>query len=461
MKTQKLLFVLFASAFLQLSFAQDRTTVTATNNDISDNLNLKAVASIFGDAANLEDFERRLNDPKTQISNLDLNNDNQVDYLRVIESTEKSTHLIIIQAVLEKDIFQDVATIEVEKDSNNNVQVQVVGNTYMYGSNYIYEPVYIRTPIIYNYFWVNNYNPYYSSYYWGYYPSYYYAWNPYPIYRYRSNVNIYINNYNHYNYVNVRRSQHAVALYNVRRSNGYESQHPNRSFAVRNSNVKNRYELDQMRINSVPRTGVQASNPRVQSSAPRRTTDVGNNTYSSNTRSNAARRSEVSSNDVKYSSPRNASHQSTAPKTRISSNTQSGAVRQSVNSNSNVRTQSSAGTGSTRQELSTRTQSTQTPRAIASSTKTYTQNAPTRQSSNSTYSNVRSQPSNVSSSTRQSQSSTRVQQNSTPRSVAAPAQRQTVNETRTAPAQSQVRQNSSTRSSAAPNAQRSAQNARR
>ena len=62
------------------SFAQDRTTVNATSSEISDNLDLRAIASIFGDSRDLEDFENRLNDPKTQISNLDLNNDNQVDY---------------------------------------------------------------------------------------------------------------------------------------------------------------------------------------------------------------------------------------------------------------------------------------------------------------------------------------------------------------------------------------------
>ena len=61
--------------------AQEKTTVKASNSDISDNLDLRAVATIFGDASNLEDFERRLNDPKTQISNLDLNNDNYVDCL--------------------------------------------------------------------------------------------------------------------------------------------------------------------------------------------------------------------------------------------------------------------------------------------------------------------------------------------------------------------------------------------
>ena len=88
--------------------AQDQTTVTAKSSEISDNLDLRAIASLFGDAKDLDDFERKLNDPKTQISNLDLNNDNQVDYLRVIESVEGNAHLIIIQSVLGKDnyIFQ-------------------------------------------------------------------------------------------------------------------------------------------------------------------------------------------------------------------------------------------------------------------------------------------------------------------------------------------------------------------
>jgi cystathionine beta-lyase family protein involved in aluminum resistance len=74
------------------------------NSEISDNLDLRAVASIFGDSRNLQDFERRLNDPELQISNLDLNNDNEVDYLRVIETVENRTHVIIIQSILDNDV---------------------------------------------------------------------------------------------------------------------------------------------------------------------------------------------------------------------------------------------------------------------------------------------------------------------------------------------------------------------
>lgn len=227
--------------------AQDRTTVNAMSREISDNLDLRAVASIFGDSRDLEDFEQRLNDPGTQISNLDLNNDNRVDYLRVVESVQDYTHLIVVQSVLGLDTYQDVATIEVERDRNNQVSVQVVGDVYMYGANYIYEPVYVTRPIIFTSFWVHDYRPYCSSWRWGYYPSYYYAWSPFPVFRYRNNIHVHINFSHHYNYVNVRRSAVAVAMYTPRRANYCEVKYPTRSFAYRNNNVRNRYELDQTR----------------------------------------------------------------------------------------------------------------------------------------------------------------------------------------------------------------------
>ena len=246
----KVLFLLFLAIGFSSCSAQSQTTVYAKNSDISDNLDLRAVASIFGESANLQDFERRLNDPKYQISNLDLNGDDQVDYLRVIESVEARTHVVIIQAVLDRDVYQDIATIDVERDNYNQVSVQVVGNSYLYGANYIYEPVYSVAPVIYTSFWITNYRPYISSWTWGYYPTYYYAWRPYPIYRYRNNINVCINVNNRYNYVNYRRSYRAPVLYESRRSYGYERMRPNNSFAERHSNVNNRYELDQRRVAS-------------------------------------------------------------------------------------------------------------------------------------------------------------------------------------------------------------------
>lgn len=254
MKT-KLFTSILSFFFAVTSFAQDKTTVRANSSDISDNLDLRAVATLFGDASDLEDFERRLNDPKSQISNLDLNNDNYVDYLRVIESVEGNAHIIVVQAVLDKDIYQDVASIEVEKDGNNNVQVQVVGDVYMYGANYIYEPVYVHRPIIFTNFWVNSYRPYCSSWYWNYYPAYYSFWNPFPIFRYRNNIALHINFGHTYHYVNTRRCAYAYNNYYSRRGNGYERRYPNRSFSNRNSGYANRHDMDQNRTISTRVSG--------------------------------------------------------------------------------------------------------------------------------------------------------------------------------------------------------------
>ncbi len=304
MKTKLFISTLLIALFASPIFAQDRTTVNATSSEISDNLDLRAVASIFGDAKDLEDFERQLNDPTIQISNLDLNNDNQVDYLRVIESVEGNTHLIIVQSVLGRDSYQDVATIEVEKDRHNNVQVQVVGDVYMYGQNYIYEPVYVHTPYIYTSFWVTSYRPYCSLWYWDYYPTYYYAWNPCPIFRYRNNINIHINFNHHYNYVNVRRCERAVAMHNIRRGDYCERNYPTRAFTYRNTNYSNRHDLDQIRTfkNVTTRNETAYSKTRenqpIRSSANSTTRDYGS------TRENQTIRSSANSTTRDYGSTR-------------------------------------------------------------------------------------------------------------------------------------------------------------
>nr|WP_294787790.1 hypothetical protein [uncultured Flavobacterium sp.] len=311
MKT-KLLLIVFTAIVFGSCAAQSQTTVYAKNSDISDNLDLRAVASMFGESANLQDFERRLNDPKYQISNLDLNGDDQVDYLRVIESVEDRTHVVIIQAVLDRDVYQDIATIDVERDNYNKVSVQVVGNSYLYGSNYIYEPVYSVAPVIYTSFWVNNYRPYYSTFYWGYYPTYYAAWAPYPVYRYRNNVNVCINVHNSYNYVNVRRSYRAPAIYETRRTYGYERMRPNNSFAQRHSNVNNRYDLDQRRVASRDANRNTYNTNRGNTSRPASSDGrISNRNYAENRTTTNRGSLDRNSNDRTYNSTNRTDNRST------------------------------------------------------------------------------------------------------------------------------------------------------
>lgn len=245
---KKLLSLLTISVLtFHLALAQDVTTVEAKSDDISDNLDLEAVASVFGEAEDLEDFEKKLNDPELQISNLDLNEDGEVDYLRVLETSEKDVHVVTVQAVIGKDQFQDVAVISVEKDDKGETTVQVVGDVYMYGPDYIIQPVYVHPPVIWVWFWGPLYSPWRSPFYWGYYPPYYRPWAPYPPHRYRSNVNVHINVNNSYHRTSVRTSNTSVKIQERNRSNDYGRSNPDRSFDKRNNGTKNRAELSKKR----------------------------------------------------------------------------------------------------------------------------------------------------------------------------------------------------------------------
>lgn len=250
MKILKLAFIGMALLTVNFSIAQynrGHATVVAQNYDISDNLDLQAVASIFGESKDLEDFERRLNDPALQVSNLDLNGDNYVDYLRVLEVVEGNARVIIIQAVLGQDLFQDVATIELERQRDKTVHVQIVGNSYIYGPNYIYEPYYYTRPVFFDMFWLATYRPYYSPWYWGYYPTYYSYWRPMPVFRYHRHVRTYVNPRDRYRYTDRRRLVRADRMYNNVRGNAIERQSPNRSFVSRNENMSNRRALETTR----------------------------------------------------------------------------------------------------------------------------------------------------------------------------------------------------------------------
>ena len=150
-------------------------TTHSAQNDTCDSLDLNVVASLFGRVENLEDFETQLNDPDIGISDLDLNKDGLVDYLRVVEIEKGSVRLVTVQAVIGKKQFQDVATIEVEKSDGDEITVQVVGNAMLYGDDNIIEPVYDYPPVFPLLFWATHYRPWRSPFYWEHYPHNYHS----------------------------------------------------------------------------------------------------------------------------------------------------------------------------------------------------------------------------------------------------------------------------------------------
>ena len=307
---KRVLFLLLAIGFSLMlpisSYADETVTVTATSSDISENLDLKTVATLFGQAKDLEQFEQMLNNPDSAFSNLDLNGDGEVDYLRVIETADNNRHLVVVQAVLAKDIYQDVASIFVEKDdTTQSVTIQVIGDEYIYGTNYIIEPVYIHRPLIYDWFWGTSWVCWHSPYYWGYYPHW---WRPY----YCVDPFVYWDHcyWHHYHYpiCSYRTGHHHHPHYRPMHQhvgrNDFAIRHPERSFATRNAsrNITNARTLDQNRRATMRASEVTSQRTRVaQPTTTRQATTTGrqtssiNRTYgSSNVRNTTSRRPSAS-----------------------------------------------------------------------------------------------------------------------------------------------------------------------
>lgn len=181
-----------------------------------DNLNLYAVLEVFQKSPTLEAFERELNKRENNINNLDLNNDNAVDYIEVVSHKEGDSHSIVLRVAISYNEYQDVAVLEVHRNQSGKVIVQIIGDVDLYGKNYIIEPSsekkVAETPnpgytgdesVTINYYnstgngvyYVNDwpiivtlfspvFSVYISPWHWGFYPSYWVPWTPIRYYSY-------------------------------------------------------------------------------------------------------------------------------------------------------------------------------------------------------------------------------------------------------------------------------------
>jgi len=168
--------------------AQDSTTIIA-GSSVADGLDLMAVSELFKETESLQEFEKTLNDPKFGVNNLDLDGNGEVDYIRIVEEVAQDTHIIILQAAIGKDEFQDVATIEVEK-AGDDYNMQIRGNKIVYGVNYYIAPSHIHVhtwPII---TWIYRpvYLPYRSTFHFGFHPRWWHPYHPvhFKVYRTRT-----------------------------------------------------------------------------------------------------------------------------------------------------------------------------------------------------------------------------------------------------------------------------------
>jgi hypothetical protein len=173
-----------------------------------DNLDLYAVLDVFKSSANLEAFEKALNDKSNKVNNLDLNMDGKVDYIKVIDHKDGDDHAITLRVPVSKTESQDVAVIEIEKTGEKTANIQVIGDEGVYGKDVVIEPKdgaeksgYVFTTVAVNvydwpvvtYVYSPAYVVYVSPYEYEYYPVWWDPWEPvayeayYPVvYRYHS-----------------------------------------------------------------------------------------------------------------------------------------------------------------------------------------------------------------------------------------------------------------------------------
>jgi hypothetical protein len=243
-------FVILATWLLSLPlFSQIQTEPTALGLP-GDNLNLYAVLDVFQKSKTLEEFERVINSRDSNINNLDLNNDNVIDYIEVISYKEGNSYSIVLRVAINSYEYQDVAVIDVNKNSSGRINVQIIGDEELYGDNYIVEPYYSETVnpgyagnqniiidnyhngILYADYWpitIHLYSPvfrlYISPWHWGFYPSYWSPWTPvfyhdywryhYIYYRNRPyRRTVYLRDPIHYSYYSTRRNYSPIVRRN-------------------------------------------------------------------------------------------------------------------------------------------------------------------------------------------------------------------------------------------------------
>lgn len=182
-----------AVIFVILSFSnayayQKEVAVVAPASEAAEGLDLAAVGELFKNSKDIEEFEAGLNDPKKGINNLDLDENGEVDFIRVLDEANGDTHVLVLQVPLGENEYQDVATVEIDKGDSDDYNFQLHGNADIYGPNYYVIPanVHVRTWPIVTWIYRPAYRPYISPFSYRVYPAWYRPFRPVSVTVYRT-----------------------------------------------------------------------------------------------------------------------------------------------------------------------------------------------------------------------------------------------------------------------------------
>ena len=349
--------------------------VTSFNTDICFYLDLQAVAAAFAEAKSVKEFEMLLNSSRYMINNLDLNGDGYIDYLRVLETRKGYYHALLIQACIAPGLFQDVATLVAERRANL-LYVEVIGDPYLYGYNYIVRPTFVKRPPMWDMFGKPTYTTWNSPYYHGHWPSYYQRTKPMYLSHYQAYVRTYMTNH-HYchvcdypTHVFYNDYHHMVQ---PNRRNDYRDQHPDKSFENRvtrqstshasNTPIRNAGEL---------RANTQSRVPEATNRDNSTTNTSTTNRPASSTSQTSTRPATQQTTSTRVSNTVTPKEPTTSVETRVNKSGTSRTTVKTINATTSIRSTAT----------STRTNTTSTSRTTSNTSRTTNNTSTSRTSTN-------------------------------------------------------------------------------
>ncbi|MES1221811.1 MAG: hypothetical protein ABUT20_40310 [Bacteroidota bacterium] len=136
-KFNRLILPVFLLSITHLVQAQNVPDSTGLPGD---NFSLEGALDMFKKASSPEEFEKLINTEDNGVNNLDLDNDGNIDYVKVIDKKDGDVHAFVLQVAVSEKENQDIAVIELEKTGSDNAVLQIVGDEDIYGEQTIVEP---------------------------------------------------------------------------------------------------------------------------------------------------------------------------------------------------------------------------------------------------------------------------------------------------------------------------------
>ena len=357
--------------------------VTSFNTDICFYLDLQAVAAAFAEAKTVKEFEMLLNSSRYMINNLDLNGDGYIDYLRVLETRKGYYHALLIQACIAPGLFQDVATLVAERRTNL-LYVEVIGDPYLYGYNYIVRPTFVKRPPMWDMFGKPTYTTWNSPYYHGHWPSYYQRTKPMYLSHYQAYVRTYMTNH-HYchvcdypTHVFYNDYHHMVQ---PNRRNDYRDQHPDKSFENRvtrqstshasNTPIRNAGELRANTQSRVPEA-TNRDNSTTNTSTTNRPASSTSQTSTRPATQQTTRPTTTQTTSTRVSNTVTPKEPTTSVETRVNKSGTSRTTVKTINATTSIRSTAT----------STRTNTTSTSRTTSNTSRTTNNTSTSRTSTN-------------------------------------------------------------------------------